>query len=260
MPCCYALTKQQKRCRGLAPLHSNVCKRHTSFFASYKIQERLIEHLEYKPGLCIFYRESIRRQLLCVKECIMGLSDERRFTYFYLICANNYKGFSSSWNRELHKEAYKMVWERMNSIGPIFITYRHLYALVKLEPVKEFYEMLKMFPYGRHALHEPWIKFFDRMAKIDFFEPMFHVDEEIHRTNIRQVLEVLDKNPFTQSYVLRTILESGLFMRWLQAKKRCRYDALQKRISPFWNELMEVAWEPSRVVWCMDESQKQEWS
>jgi hypothetical protein len=45
-------------------------------------------------------------------------------------------------------------------------------------------------------------------------------------------------------------------MIWFKAKKRRRYAYLQRRLI-FKEDLLEVAWEPSRMEWWIDEEQKE---
>lgn len=257
---CHALTKDNKRCRGLATIlsktkesitYSHTCHRHTTFFDTFQPTEELIEDLEYSTCLRIFFREALREGLICVKGLIESLPALSCYSYFYLVCVNNCKGFQSSWNPGLHTETYRMVWERLHSAGPVFITYKHLFLLASLDGVAGIYEMLSLFPQNS-ILGEPWFTFMDRLMKTEFFEQMFHADDTVHEAYIERTIKKLKQNTTT----LLTILESGMFIKWMKNKKERKYSYMRNKISPFKDELIEVAWEPSRIRWIMDEGQK----
>lgn len=258
---CHALTKSNKRCRQLACIaeathqsttYSHVCKAHEHFFDTFKLREDLAENLEYDRCTHIFLRDAIREGLVCVKEFIESLPPLPIYSYFYLVCANNTKGFKSSWNPALHKQTYDYVWSHFNSSGAVWIHSKHLFLLAALDGPRGFYEMLVAFGRGDRPCQPIWLEFFDEAAKQDFFQEMYHLDTSIHENHLTQSIETLKNSP--KGVTLSRILEL-LFMRWFKAKKRRRYAYLQRRLL-FKEDLLEVAWEPSRMEWWLDEEQK----
>jgi hypothetical protein len=255
---CHALTKANKRCRSLALIqeksedcitYSHVCKEHTHFFTTFQPTEEMVEDLEYHRGLHIFFRDAIKEGLICVKEFIASLPAESMYAYFYLVCLNNAKGFQSSWNRPLHLKAFKMVWKRLNSAGPVYIHWGHLFLLAAIDGVEGFYTMLKT----SNCDAAVWFQLFERASREEFFEQMYHIDISEHEAYRNDVIKHLTKDTPSTRY-LKAYLE-GIFLYWLKKKKTQRYESLRKRI-PFKEELMEVAWNPDRMAWYLDEEQK----
>jgi len=232
--------------------YNHVCKAHEHFFDTFQLTEELVENLEYYSGIHIFLRDAIREGLVCVKGFIESLPPLPIYAYFYLVCVNNAKGFKSSWNHALHKETYNYVWTHFNSSGPVWLHSKHLFLLAALDGPKGFYEMLATFGKGDRPSQPIWLDFFDHAAKQDFFQEMYHMDESIHETHLTQTIKEL--NGFPKALTLVRILES-MFMKWFNTRKRRRYAYLQKRLV-FKEDLMEVAWQPGRMAWYMDEEQK----
>ena len=258
---CHALTKSGKRCRQLATVaestsqsvtYNHVCKAHNDFFDTFTLTVELIENLEYYRGTHIFLRDAIREGLICVKGFIESLPPLSIYSYFYLVCVNNSKGFKSSWNSALHKETYDYVWSRLNSSGAVWIHSKHLFLLAALDGPRGFYEMLVAFGRGYRPCQPIWLDFFDEAARQDFFQEMYHIDVSLHETYLTQTIEALKNLP--KGFTLSRILNE-LFMRWFLSKKRRRYAYLQRRLI-FKEDLLEVAWEPSRMEWWLDEEQK----
>ena len=258
---CHALTKSGKRCRQLATVaestsqsttYSHVCKTHERFFDTFQLTDDLAENLEYYCGTHIFLRDAIREGLVCVKGFIESLPPLPIYAYFYLVCVNNTKEFKSSWNPALHKETYDHVWSRFNSSGAVWIHSKHLFLLAALDGPKGFYEMLMAFGKGNRPSQPIWLEFFDEAAKQDFFQEMYHVDASFHETHLTQAIEYLKNSP--KGLTLSRILDE-LFMIWFKRKKNRRYAYLQRRLI-FKEDLLEVAWEPSRMEWYLDEEQK----
>jgi hypothetical protein len=258
---CHALTKGRKRCRQLATIadsttqsitYNHVCKKHEHFFDSFQLTEELVENLEYYPGLHIFLRDAIREGLVCVKEFIVSLPPLSIYAYFYLVCVNNAKVFNSSWNPALHKATYDYVWYRYNSSGAVWIHSKHLFLLAALDGPKGFYEMLVAFGKGERPTQPIWLDFFDHTAKQDFFQEMYHVDMSLHENYLTQTIDSLKNSP--KGLTLSRILDE-FFMNWFTRTKRRRYAYLERRLI-FKEELLEVAWEPSRMAWYLDEEQK----
>jgi hypothetical protein len=258
---CHALTKSRKRCRQLATIaesstqsitYNHVCKAHEHFFDSFVLSEGLVENLEYYTGIHMFLRDSIREGLVCVKGFVESLPPLSIYAYFYLVCVNNARGFQSSWNPALHKATYDYVWSRFNSSGVVWIHSKHLFLLAALDGPKGFYEMLVAFGKGERPCQPIWLEFFDEAAKQDFFQEMYHLDASVHETHLTQTIKELKGSP--KGLTLSRILDE-LFMRWFKAKKRRRYAYLQRRLV-FKQDLLEVAWEPGRMAWYLDEEQK----
>jgi hypothetical protein len=200
----------------------------------------------------MFLRDSIREGLVCVKEFIKTLPPLSIYAYFYLVCVNNAKGFQSSWNAALHKETYDYVWSRFNSSGVVWIHSKHLFLLAALDGPKGFYEMLVAFGKGNRPSQPIWLEFFDHAAKQEFFQEMYHVDASFHETHLTQAIESLKNSP--KGLTLSRILDE-LFMIWFKRTKNRRYAYLQRRLI-FKEDLLEVALEPGRMAWYLDEEQK----
>lgn len=258
---CHALTKGNKRCRQLATIaestnqsttYNHVCKAHQEFFHTFQLTEELVENLEYYPGTHIFLRDAMREGLVCVKGFIENLPPLSIYSYFYLVCVNNSKGFKSSWNPALHKETYDYVWSRFNSSGAVWIHSKHLFLLAALDGPRGFYEMLVAFGKGNRPSQPIWLEFFDEAARQDFFQEMYHTDMSIHENHLTQAIKELKDSP--KGLTLSRILDE-LFMRWFKTKKRRRYAYLERRLV-FKEDLLEVTWEPGRMEWYLDEEQK----
>jgi hypothetical protein len=263
---CHALKKNQTGCRAYATVltcsddiitYSHTCKLHEDYFQNFKLTKSFIASLEFWPTLRTFLATALELGLICVKEdFIKSLPKQSRYAYFYLLCAK-YTTVDLTWNVPLLHKTYNTLWKWMGAIGPVQIGYPDLFELAKKEPMG-FYRMIYCYTHGLAPM-KAWLKFFDRCAQEDWFEPMFHLDKQLHETHLTQTMKDLSNLPIPlESISLYKILDTQ-FIDWLQFAKQRRYEVIRNQCV-FKEDLLEVAWEPRRLSWCMDEDVKQRWS
>ena len=239
---CHALKKNNTRCRAFASIEScsddvvtykHTCKVHEKYFDTFQLTKGLVESLEFWPGISEFLKEAFQLELICVKEdFIASLTAHSKYSYFYLLAARFSYGFKP-WNQPLYQKTFKLIWAWMGRIGPVTITYLDLFDLAKIDPVPGFYTML----YSR-TRQISWATIFELSSKEDWFENMYHTEEAIHKH-------------YTQTQDFR--IE---YMNWFLDAKGVYFNTILARY-PYKEELIEVAWSPERLDWCLDEEDKE---
>ena len=261
---CHALKKNHTGCRAYATVltcsqdlitYSHTCKRHQDYFEKFELTKKFVASLEFWPTLRSFLATAFELELICVNEdFIKSLSAHSTNAYFYLLCAK-YTTVDLTWNLPLLNRTYKALWKWMGA-GPVQITYADLFALAKKE-TGGFYRMIYCYPHGL-APRATWFKFFESCAEEDWFEQMFHVDKDIQQTHLTQTMKDLAKLPIgLDTITLYKILDTE-FMDWLLRAKKRRYEIIRQRCV-YKEDLLEVAWHPIRILWCLDEDVKRRW-
>ena len=247
---CYALKKNNTRCRAFASIEScsedlitykHTCKIHENYFDTFQLTKGLVESLEFWPGISEFLKEAFQLELICVKEdFIASLTAHSKYSYFYLLAARFSYGFKP-WNQSLYQKTFRLMWVWMGRVGPVTITYLDLFDLAKIDPVPGFYTML----YSR-TRQISWTTIFELCSKEDWFENMYHTEEPTHEYHITQ-------SPFRQ---LNIVPFESEYMELFVRSKSLYYNAIVARY-PYKEELVEVAWAPERLNWCLDEEDKE---
>lgn len=247
---CHALKKNNTRCRAFASIEScsedlitykHTCQVHTNYFSTFKLTKDLVESLEFWPGISEFLKEAFQLELVYVKEeFITSLTNHSKYSYFYLLAARFSKDFKP-WNQPLYRKTFRLMWQWMGRIGPVTITYLDLFDLAKIDPVPGFYTML----YSR-STRISWATIFELCSKEDWFENMYHTEGPTHKHLLTQSKEYshIEQPPFESEY-----------MDWFIDAKGVYFDTIIARY-PYKEELVEVAWAPERLDWCLDEEDK----
>lgn len=244
---CYALKKNNTRCRAFASIEScsedlitykHTCKVHANYFESFKFTKSLVESLEFWPGISEFFKEAFQLELVCVKEDFMNsLSNHSKYSYFYVLAARFSAGFKP-WNQSLYQKTFRLMWAWMGRIGPVTITYLDLFDLAKIDPVPGFYTMV----YSRGDRQLTWLTAAELCTKEQWFEAVYHADKATHETHLTQSRASFIPLPaFEAEYPI-----------WLRKAKEAYYANIQARL-PYKEELVAIAWSPERFIdWCLN--------
>ena len=247
---CHALKKNNTRCRAFASIEScsddlivykHTCQVHAKYFDTFQLTKYLVENLEFWPGISEFLKEAFQLELVCVKEeFIESLANHSKYSYFYLLAAK-YSQCFKPWNQPLYQKTFRLMWVWMGRIGPVTIHYVDLLALAKIDPVPGFYTMI----FSRDSRNMSWMTIYELCVSEEWFEIMYHIDAATHEYHITQSKEL-----FRQSHEFDEQLK-----KWFSITKENYYTNIRKRLQ-FKEELLDIAWSPERLDWCLDEEVK----
>ena len=169
--------------------------------------------------------------------------------YLYVLFARHVPELRRSWNPSLCDKAQEMIWRRIDSIGPVSLTYIDLGLTIRDESAEEFIRCLQRFPvYARpEPSRDEWLS---AVCLILIVGPGEEILTSPH-------LEKVLTGPFLRCNlpILEAMLIDGTLAKQLLD---ARADLYAKRIrgvnlDAFREELLSVAWHPSRAMdWCID--------
>ena len=257
MPKCYALTAIGRPCRNYSSKDSYTCLKHSLYFDQFSINDwkHSLKYLEVCPRTKTHIENVMSIGIVQIpKEFVESLANCRNYTYFILLCARWLEGFSYTWNEPLFNTALKKLWLWSSSIGPVVIKHDDILTMIRGNVKELFYKSFILYP---HSLEFPytkehWSEYVKECAKADWFAPIFHLDT--HETKIQECIEFLDKKNLNP--ILLAFLRDNFPIVYENAKKKY-YKKICSYSSPFKEQILEMAWEPSRMsAWCLDEDEK----
>jgi len=272
---CHALKANGRPCHAYASVleesvdrlgtpvitYAHTCRHHVTFFDSPGWIKKFLGHVWHNHVLSFIPHRHVEYVLssgaVQVTEEDVAAIEMKGYTwYLYVLLARHVPGLCRSWNTALCEKAQEMIWRRVDSIGPLTLTYADLGHTLsgksRLLPA-ELFLCLGFFPqYSRPELsRDSWLT---AICLILLLGPG---EEILTSPYLESCLEMM-KGRYAKTFklpILESLLEDGSLAKQLLT---ARADLYEKRIravsvSTFREELLAVAWEPSRVLaWCAD--------
>ena len=171
--------------------------------------------------------------------------------YLYVLFARHVPELRRSWNPVLCDRAQEMIWRRMDSVGPVTVTYADLGLTIREEYVEEFILCLRYFPV--YAKPEPSR---DEWLTAVCLLLMVGPGEEILTSPQLEPLlaRALELRGRTLPILDSLIADGTLVAQLLEARAALYATRVHSvNVNAFREELLAVAWEPLRVLdWCAD--------
>jgi len=169
--------------------------------------------------------------------------------YLYILLARHIPHFKTSWNPELLAVAQAMIWRRIDSIGPVTLTYADLGLMIGDEYAEEYIKCLYSFPsqVRPELIREEWLS---AACLIRIMGPDYEILTSPHLEKVLTGSFSIRSLP-----ILESLLTDGTLAKQLLDARADLYAKCVRGINlaAFREELLAVAWHPSRVMdWCMD--------
>jgi hypothetical protein len=171
--------------------------------------------------------------------------------YLYVLFARHVPELRRIWNPVLCDRAQEMLWRRVDSIGPLNLSYADLRATIQGQDlVNELALCLRKFPtaiYRRELSREEWL------SAVKLILLLGDADEILTDSGLAQ--ETLHVAKRSDLPLLSSLIDDGTLVKLLLDERAALYEKCIRGVNlvAFSEELLAVAWEPSRAIaWCVD--------
>jgi hypothetical protein len=238
----------------LVTTYSPTCRHHKHFFDGDAWKKKYLGSIWNRRELWQIPHRHIEHVLSSgavevTQDDIANISTVGSTWYLYVLLARHVPHFKTSWNPELLAVAQVMIWRRIDSIGPVTLTYADLGLMIGDEYAEEYIKCLYSFP--SHArpelICEEWL------SAACLLRMMGPGDEILTSPHLEKVLTC----PFSMRSlpILDSLLADGTLAKQLLDARADLYAKCVRGVNlgAFREELLGVAWHPSRAMdWCMD--------
>ena len=265
---CHALKANGRPCRAYASVleegvdrdgtpvvtYSHTCRHHSHFFDGDTWKHKYLGPIWYNeiwriPHLHVEYVLS-SGAITVTKEDVDWFTLEGYSWYLFVLLARHVPAARRDWNPLLWEKAQTMIWRRIDSIGPVSLDYADLRATICVPAAKELALCLKRFPSANHRREmskEDWL------TAVKLLLILGDADEIL--TDPQLTLETLSLARRVDLSILNSMIDEGEILNLLLTERAAFYEKCIRGVgvAAFREELLAVAWEPSRAVaWCID--------
>lgn len=256
MSCCYALTKNFKRCRNYASIPhysedeeeqpSYTCQKHKLYFKK-PLTLRSI-HWENQ----VYLRSAFSLGLIKVsKEFVSSIPIiPHSYCYFLMLCARYIPEWEPSWNLNLWTASVPYILKHINSIGPFHISNLLVKSFINVKGgISYFYNAIQMYPNNTTIGTNLNI-----LMQVTAADPLFScVSEEIHKKYIALTVQELKRKNHAET---ARFLEED-FLETISANRKIFYWRCKNKTQIIKEDLIAMTWHPDRFMkWCLDEEEK----
>lgn len=256
---CYALTKEEKPCRGFGEIlsrtdeeiiYSPTCKKHSGYEFK-KILVTNAQSLEWDSIYYNYYKRVLEDGVLEITKQDIEELPQGNYTHFLFLCAKYVPGFHFNWNRKRSLATLaNLSWQR-RSVGPVYVSKDDviLFASTIGSPVATLLYCLSYYPSKTYSQpdKEEWIRFIDHFFETDIGKRALGIPSLL---TLHTYIEEICKK--TQGTVMLELLDS-IFQEYVKDKKKKFYLSFKDRTNTFKEELVKVTWHPNRFInWCLD--------
>ena len=272
---CHALKANGRPCRAYASVleesvdrlgapvitYAHTCRHHDTLFDGAGWIKKFLGHVWHNRELTFIPHRHVEYVLssgaVQVTEADVAAIEVKGYTwYLYVLLARHVPGVCRQWNTALCEKAQEMIWRRVDSIGPLTLTYADLgntlHGQCRGDQSIELFLCLGFFPqYSRPELsRESWLT---AICLILLLGPG---EEILTSPYLESCLEMM-KGRYTRFKlpILESLLQDGSLAKQLLDERAALYEKCIRgvSVSTFRDELLAVTWEPSRVLdWCAD--------
>lgn len=265
---CHALKANGRPCHAYASVleevvdrtgtpvitYSHTCRHHRSFFEGTRWKEKYLGDIWYReiwqvPHLHIEYVLS-SGAVDVTRADVEGFEPRGCTWYLFVLLARHVPAACRDWNPTLWEKAQTVIWHRIDSIGPVPLDYIDLRQTICQPFAQELALCLKRFPAATHRremLKEEWLTAVKLLLILG--------DAEEILTDPQLTAETFQLARRPDLLCLNSMIDGGEILDLLLTERAALY---KKKIAgvnvdAFREELLAVAWEPSRAVaWCFE--------
>jgi hypothetical protein len=173
------------------------------------------------------------------------------YSWFLLILIARYTpAFCRQWNDKLWTQTVSRIWLRHDQLGPVKVRFEDLWCMIQGDPLYEWLLAFGIFPirWRNEYTRDEWMYLTLKLLSFDT-ENKILTSPDLEK-GLAQGTKVYKFLP-----ALYSLFEDGTFTSTILDARLALYkkhiDGVN--VSSFRDELLAVAWEPSRVVeWCAD--------